>query len=557
MSFGTPLRQQFMTDAQTSLVLDSNTIESSSDANASNAEHSLSPASKALQLISHPAQQALPSLSTVSLNDFSTVLVEFYFKVTAQLYSCYDSRMNPFRSAVVRTWSSSRIIYCTLQSMAAASLIRDFPQVAPIGRQLRQEAASLLAKTTSWDMNSMLAILMLGGTSSWHNARDLGLPFFNQIASCLATAPPSAFMEAGGHHSYRFFRESMLYWEMLLAFVADNDAISSISAVPDERPSSAEATMGPKPLPKLHIPHPWTGFCAETQLAVVKVGRLIRRQRKFDCAHRFASQAHINQLKKDMSTAKELEERLVSIAHPSEQSVQDTEDRNTPVWHLLTLAEIIRDAGLVQLYHVFPDLLTTRLQQERKKAHSTYSDLGAHFQDDQYHDYCASDEPEITQEECSKWLTAYTLRSLEKMKTIPIESGTRDFQPFLLVALCSELRIKKKSTATAEREAGDNAGIMGTGANLPLHMLLNIDMETIEVTRARGFIHSRLTAFLHTLPPRPILACLDIVKQTWVEMDRQAVDRAKMAAVGSATESEADVYWVDVMIQNGLETIMA
>ncbi|CAK7267782.1 hypothetical protein SEPCBS57363_002765 [Sporothrix epigloea] len=557
LSLGTPLRQPFMTDAQTSLVLDSNTDETSSDANASSVEHSLSPASKALQLISHPAQQANPSLSTVSLNDFSTVLVEFYFKVTAQLYSCYDSRMNPFRSAVVRTWSSSRIIYCTLQSMAAASLIGDFPQVAPIGRQLRQEAATLLAKTTSWDINSMLAILMLGGTSSWHNARDLGLPFFNQIATCLATAPPSVFTEAGGHRSYRFFRESMLYWEMLLAFVADNDTISSISAVPNERPHSGKATMGPKSLPERHIPHPWTGFCAETQLAVVKVGRLIRRQRKFDCAHRFASQAHINQLKRDMLTAKELEERLVNIAHPSEQSVQDTEDRNTPVWHLLTLAEIIRDAGLVQLYHVFPDLLTTRLQRERRKAHSSYSDLGAHFQDDQYHDYCASDEPEITQEERSKWLTAYTLRSLEKMKTIPIESGTRDFQPFLLVALCSELRINKKSPTATEREAVDNAGIIGTGANLPLHMLLNIDMETVEVTRARGFIHSRLTAFLHALPPRPILACLDIVKQTWVEMDRQAVDRAKMAANGLGIEGDADVYWVDVMIQNGWETIMA
>lgn len=506
----------------------------------------VSPASKTLQLVPIQARQTSPSLSTTSLNDLSTVLVEFYFKVTAQVYSCYDSRMNPFRSAVVRMWSSSRIIYCTLQSMAAASLVRDFPEVALIGRQLRQEAAELLAKTTEWDINSMLAILMLGGTSSWHNPRDLGLPFFNQIAACLATMPASTFGEGGGHRSYRFFRESMLYWEMLLAFVADNDTIST---VPDERPDAADLPMGPETMPGPRVPHPWTGFCAETQLAVLKVGRLIRRQRKFDYAHRFASMAHINQLKKDMTTARDLEERLVNISHPTEQSVKDTEDRNTPVWHLLTLAEIIRDTGLVQLYHVFPDLLTARLRRERRGANGDYSHLGASFQDDNG----ALDEPEITQEERSKWLTSYTLHSLEMMKTIPIESGTRDFQPFLLVALSSELRINKK-----RRPGGGGPSAMGgMGANLPLHTLLNLDMETVEVTRARGFIQSRLNAFLHALPPKPILSCLDIVKQTWVEMDRQAEARAKHNAGGMGMEGEADVYWMDVMIQNGWETIMA
>ncbi|ERS97680.1 hypothetical protein HMPREF1624_05851 [Sporothrix schenckii ATCC 58251] len=507
-----------------------------------------SPASEALQLAPVQGCQSSPSLSITSLNDISTVLVEFYFKVTAQVYSCYDSRMNPFRSAVVRTWNSSRIIYCTLQSMAAASLVRDFPEVASIGRQLRQEAAELLAKTTEWDANSMLAILMLGGTSSWHDPRDLGLPFFNQIAACLSTMPASTFGEAGGDRSFRFFRESMLYWEMLLAFVTDDDTIST---VPDERLDSSERHFGPQSIPGPRVPHPWTGFCAETQLAVLKVGRLIRRQRKFNYAHRFASMAHINQLKKDMATARELEERLVNISHPTEQSVKDTEDRNTPVWHLLTLAEIIRNTGLVQIYHVFPDLLSARLRRERRGANGDYAHLGTSFQDDNG----AADEPAITHEERVKWLTSYTLRSLEMMKTIPIESGTRDFQPFLLVALSSELRITKK-----RRPGGaipSTVGGMG-GASLPLHALLNLDMETVEVTRARGFIESRLNAFLHVLPPKPIQACLKIVKQTWVEMDQQAEARAKcIAGGGLGMDGEADVYWMDVMIQNGWETIMA
>ena len=501
---------------------------------------------KSRQQMQAAAQQRAPQLHG-TMNDISTVFVEFYFKVTAQVYSCYDSRMNPFRTAVTKTWSSSRVIYCTLQSMAAASLVRDFPEVAPIGRQLRQEAADLLSKTKNWDNNSMLAILMLGGTSSWHNPKDLGLPFFNQIAHCLTAAPTTIFGK-DGDRSYRFFRESMLYWEMLLAFVADNDTIST---VPDERyDRSSKRPMGPE---EVRIPHPWTGFCAETQLVVLKVGRLVRRQRKFGYSHRFASMAAISQLEADMATARALEERLITIRHPTESSVKDTEDRNTPVWHLLTLAEIIRDTGLVQLYHVFPDLLTARLKRERAAAKSNdYSHIGASFGDDM----TSSGEPPITQADRSKWLTSFTLKCLDMMKLLPVESGTRDFQPFLLVTLCSGLRINKQRRAGAARSAGGSSAA-GMGSNLPLHTLLNLDMETVEVTRARGFMQSRLTAFLHALPPKPILRCLDIVKETWSQMDKQVEFRVQNGVSWMGAEDEADVYWMDVMIQNGWETIMA
>lgn len=34
---------------------------------------------------------------------------------------------------------------------------------------------------------------------------------------------------------------------------------------------------------------------------------------------------------------------------------------DTPVWHLLTMAEVYRCTGLMQLYRVFPDLLHNRL----------------------------------------------------------------------------------------------------------------------------------------------------------------------------------------------------
>jgi hypothetical protein len=69
-----------------------------------------------------------------SLNDPASILVEFYFKETAQLFSCYDSSMNPFRTTVSRQWNSSPLLYKTLSFMAAASLVNDFPQLTALKR---------------------------------------------------------------------------------------------------------------------------------------------------------------------------------------------------------------------------------------------------------------------------------------------------------------------------------------------------------------------------------------------------------------------------------------
>lgn len=497
-----------------------------------------------------------------SLNDTSSLLVEFYFKETAQIYSCYDGRMNPFRTAVVNLWTSSEIINCTAQSMAAACLLREFPQIASVGRQLRQEAARILARTKIWDPHTLLAVLMLGGTASWHDSKDLGLQFFQQISERLALAPASVFRQGGtDYSSYRFFYESMQYWEMQLSFLTDSETLPNTPEShllsdraygryareegrvqeeedeEEEEDEQSEDNATPQlPLPQPRpppAPHPWTGYATETQRTVQKVGRLIRRQRMFASARRFASAAHIHELQQDMATARALEAHLVAIAHPAADTVRDTEDYNTPVWHLLTLAEIIRHMGLIQLYHVFPDLLSARLRREGI-------------------DDALFASPSSRTDMHRRWLTKYALRTVDMVRMLPVESGTRVFQPFLLVALTSELRTEAPPT-TAHR-----------GSAQPSARLFNINREALEVARARSFIQSRLRIFLHILPPKPMMVCLDIVRETWRQMDFQAKIRAGPGGPGgpegsrawTAAGSEADVYWMDVMIENGWETIM-
>ncbi|RMJ06782.1 hypothetical protein CDV36_013625 [Fusarium kuroshium] len=467
------------------------------------------------------------NISTVSparpLNDPASILVEFYFKETAQLFSCYDSSMNPFRTTVSRLWNSSPLLYKTLSSMAAASLVNDFPQLTALGKQLRKEAIEMLDKGSGPDQDLLLAMLMLGGSASWHNPRDLGLPFFNRARRKLPSMSTTMVERHGV--DYHFFHQSMTYWEMLLSYVAENEELDTSI----EEPSFSQGCT------TLHfVPHPWTGFARNTQHAVQKVGRLIRKQRKMAFSHRFTSLSHIKQLEKDLVTASELEEYLCSLSHPVETTVLDTEDRNTPVWHLLTLAEAYRSTGLIQLYHIFPDLLDHRLAREALLSPDLNDDHG-------------TDSTPLSCQLRKDWLTSYAVQALNLMKSIPLESGTRDFQPFILVSLSSELRM---SPPPVDVHDG------GLGACIPDQMV-GFTSKTIEVSRMRHFIKSRLNSFLHTLPPKPIHVCLDIVNETWRTMDERARIVSTAGNDNDTFESYEDVYWMDVMIQNGWETTMA
>jgi hypothetical protein len=120
-----------------------------------------------------------------TLSDIPSLLVEYYFKEVAGLFSCYDSMMNPFRTTVSQLWQSSPVICRTLQSMAATCLVEESPHLGKIGIQLRQEAMALLENEFKFDDMTLLALLMLGQTASWHDATDLGIPLFNRVRQLL------------------------------------------------------------------------------------------------------------------------------------------------------------------------------------------------------------------------------------------------------------------------------------------------------------------------------------------------------------------------------------
>ncbi|EPS30691.1 hypothetical protein PDE_05643 [Penicillium oxalicum 114-2] len=518
-----------------------------------------------------------------SLNNPSWTLIEYYFKEVAALFSSYDSQMNPFRTTVSRLWGSSLAMCRTMQSMAAATLVSDFPQFGPMGRKLRGEAVDIITQEAVMDDKSLLALLMLGQTASWHDPKDLGVSFFNLLRkhlNSLESSPES--MHSGGakraSNNFRFFKEALIYWEMLLSFVTDKESMTVLE-------SSGSFSLD-EAFVLQRIPHPWTGIARDTQFTVQEVGRLVRRERKRIRARQFTSQDEITRAQQAIQEAQELEQRLLELVHPSEAEIVSPGDEETPVWHLVTMAEVYRCTGLMQLYRVFPDLLRNRLPTTEDSSHTSMNssilydpffpiDLDSvnlfpesdghspsteatHPQFPSHPQYTPmpprqrftsprpshipiSSAPPSSDHLRDQWLTEFALTTLSRLKTIPIESRTRCLQPFLLVASCSELRLPKTSSSlqtTTLDPLSPSPGDDDGGESPP--EIPSISMEAIKISQTRRFILGRLSSFLHVLPPKPIHVCVQLVKEVWRRMDA----------------GQSETYWVDVMIENGWETTM-
>ncbi|KAF7195725.1 Beauvericin cluster-specific repressor BEA4 [Pseudocercospora fuligena] len=439
-----------------------------------------------------------------SLTHESTELMSYYFKEVTRMYAMYDDHRNPFRSVVSSVYSHSLVINLAAQSMAAACLAEVHPRFSAIGRRLRNQAMEIVSSEAVLDHRALLALMMFGPTGNWHDTTDLGLGFYNLMRDRIDSMALSG--ELALHeksiNSFNFFREAMIHWEMLLVFAVDSDSM---------RP--CKSPIGPviELSPNKRIAHPWTGVGRDIIQVCADIGRLVRSHRVRHQTQQFVTQAYIANMRDDLESARTLESRLLACKTPDASTILEPDDPGTPVWHLTTLAEVYRYAGLSQLYRVFPDVLLERLRGETPDSLTISSD----------------EHRETDRERCNRWLTAFSLEALRLLQTVPLESGTRDFQPFLLVALSSELVCDRSQSPHAP-------GFDDMGGE-------SIDTEFVEVSMIRKFVLDRLAHCLRLLPPKPIRVAMDIVKETWRRID----------------SGLQDVYWLDVMMQNCWETILA
>ncbi|KAJ5911500.1 uncharacterized protein N7473_000803 [Penicillium subrubescens] len=449
------------------------------------------------------------------------ILVQYYFDYVCKAWSSFDSPLNPFRLIVSRLWSRNAAIYYAIQSMAAASLANDLPGMRAIGRQTQQQAIACLRNNPrigtlhrdNQDDEFFLALLMIGLTTAWHDAADLGLEYLKEAKDHLnkqqqmCQSPDSLFAK-----QYPLFQQCLLYWNMLAAFVAEDSLLLNEESVL-ERPDPETSVYL---IDGQTLPHPWTGPLSKALRLFYKTARVVRAAR---ISHRtrvdnidfatFDFDYLVEEIKLRQK-AERLEEDILFTGLSSYCGPVDIGDTNTPPAHFIILAEAYRCAGLLQIYHVFPDILDDRLRLNQRFDIDTPALFSVLFPED---------SPAQSPEDMRRILALHVVSLLDQL---PSTSGTRFMQLVLLTCISSDLVFSNQS-------------VFGPGSN-PLACLNTLD---VDVAQGRRRVNTRLSELTLIIPKLPMQRVSGIVHEVW--------DRA---------DSGLGIYWLDLMIERNLETIM-
>ncbi|KAJ2983011.1 hypothetical protein NQ176_g1007 [Zarea fungicola] len=450
------------------------------------------------------------SCTQAGIFNLPTALSEYFFRDIIAAYCLWDSKANEMRNLVEATWQFSGALYHTIQSMAAACLSREFPHMRAVAldehNQARSHVQHYSSLSSGKDRDSMLlAATLLGHTSSWLDPKNLATDMYRTSYGMLTEAAQS---QTASQDLLSFFGGTMDYWTMLLAFLTDGKELELEQHRAQTR--VAGHYQGPK---KEAEPHPYVGISHDMVRALGKVGSLVFRHRKILSGVKFLTEDDFDVFRAAIQEARRLERVFLAHRTPDLSGVADPGDLKTPLKHLELIDEAYRCTGLLQLYRVFPDLLKERYRP---------------WEADELLQPLPSDRVP-TESERNQWLTDFALHILGVLQEIPFESRTRSAQPFLMVAISSELRIPKASSVPTEFN-----NCPGSSA------LPGLDTTSINTARARKFVSSRLAAYTHILPVRKSQVILDLTSEVWRAMD----------------SGKRDVYWLDIATEKQLKTMM-
>ncbi|CAG8002374.1 unnamed protein product [Penicillium salamii] len=469
-------------------------------------------------------RQRLASTSVPSfLIQLPVMLVQYWFHTVCNQWSSFDCPLNPFRIILSRLWSRNAAIYFAIQSMSAASLANDFPNMRAIGIQTQQQAITCLNNAAQKgpaqanDDEYFLALLLIGSTTGWHNPSDLGLSYLKaaqdhllkQERRCSNSNPALA-------KEHPLFKQCLLYWNLLAAFVAEESPIVDL----ESHTEISEPDLSIYLVDGQALPHPWTGSLRYALNLFYRTARVIRaakilhrtREGTFDPnLIDLSSMAEELDLRQKAET---IEEKILFTGFSFYCGPVDIGDSNTPPSHFLTLAEAYRCAAILQIYHVFPDILQDRLHKNET----------------------ADDENPIpalflllfpaptgwTSPPAEDMRHTLALHIVSLLDQLPITSGTKVMQPVILASISSDLVFTSGS-------------VLGASANA----IPSLNTLDVEVAQARRKVKMRLTELLLILPKLPMQRIVNVVHETW--------DRA---------DSGLQEFWLDVMLDLNLETIM-
>lgn len=528
-----------------------------------------------------------------------TTLIEHWFRYICPTWSTFDSEVNYNRQLARSTWPTSEPVFYTMQAMSAACLIDNVPQLGETLPWLRAQATAAIdqgiaqvrgAQPPRVTADLVFAVFALGASLHWNTPALSENPLLESARELLSTWQVE--LSAADALLHAYFCQALTYWEMLLAAMGRGsiparidrkrrqyqDRLRQAMHLPDGNSDAvSDEPLSFDPGQNLNVlgtrPNSWCGVSNEVVDVFGQVLALCRSA----CHHRkdknALTLARTSNVLCDISFAHELQRELLSMDFSTLVSMEEaqgfsvqTRDDNTPISHLLQTAEAYRQAALLQLHLAFSDLAMT--PRERR--------CGSIFTDTPPND--TVDDTVENEQSRAEFLLALTLQLVATLEQIPAESGSRSIHPMLYLSAAAGLRfdacpkssdddfdmtsmhgaiglstdfalkasdlqtnqLSRDTTQPAFSLPGNAYQHTSDSAHFPGSF---IPRSTLEVSRARRLVCTRLSSLQQTMPQRGSDSTLQLVKAIWLEYD----------GVQSGSSS---VNWFDILTENGSGTML-
>ena len=467
-----------------------------------------------------------------------TVMIEYWFSDVCPMWCIFDSDANYNRRFALKSWASSEPVFFAMQSMSAACMLDTLPTLTPVLSALTTKALATIRsrvssfRATPWTTSLafpaelLFAIFAMGTSLHWKFGYELGGELIKDaqhiISYCKGKLPA---MSPSDREHLAYFQKALICWEGLLC-AADRDFvpaplvnrrsahITRIRADLNEVMPS-ELQFGPPGLPPSDLElHPWCGVSSEVLQKfgqVMSLCHLARRRREKN------GQDIEHESRCDTAIARELATELAMMDFNvnSHWIYAPTNDSDTPIAHLLDIAETYRQACFLQLCLTFDEISVDA---------SIYPGLGLAASTN---DHLGGQIP-MTR---VQGLIGLSLRLVEQLKKIPPESGSRCMQPVLYLCVACGLQIDSPPRFEHEtNESGSQRNINTT-----------FTLAALKVAQARSFVKKRLGMLQQLLPPRYTGTALKLAEAIWAEYD-------------CTKGGGSPLYWFDVMVRERLQT---
>ncbi|KAF7534349.1 hypothetical protein G7054_g6298 [Neopestalotiopsis clavispora] len=491
-----------------------------------------SPAFSSPGIVDEPAacsqQPGALTAPKVGLLHLPTLLVQHWFGSVCRYWSAFDSESNPFRLVAGSHWGSSQVVFYSIQSMSAATLVETMPDVKEIiscAPMLAVEAISeeLTELYTSeaddlrFPCGLMLGLFVMGSSTCWEDPKKTGTHFYRQARKL---------MRHFELRSNRLSKEDKQLLEFFAGCMKYEEMVRKVAGEP-VAPAPKRVTDGENRGREISIrPHAWTGVSPDILSLFGDAILLCRKECERRRGQTNMTRDSLREALAAIDEAQALEEALLAV-EPADIQFDDPHCTDATRWtHLRDSTEGYRVASLLQLYQTFPDLVARRIPEQ----------VGV--------DGLVPN---------NAWLVPLALHLVAILQRTPPSSDLRCIQPLLYLSAGSCLTFDDvTSSATCIGTPGEVASLMTPGIALdPLASVFSTAYTAqddiskssyLNVSSARKLITERLGELEHVLPPKPIRVAQQLMKATWEVFDGEICAQRK-------------THWLDVMTSTSLTTL--